>query len=326
MSASAPLQIPPARVRFPGKRSRRLLFAVAALILTGMVCQASAARLALKREIAAADRDPRTGIIRGTEAVDLGPDDARAACLLIHGFVGSRQDFAQLGEQLADAGFHVRMMRLPGHGTTPSEFARLGPEDLLGAARQELRRLQARYDRVYLVGFSMGGAISTCLAAEAGDAVSGLVLVAPYFRVTYRWYYLLPPMTWNAMFSPVIPYVTKGERFVRVNRREAVPHIFSYRAVPTAGAKTLEALGSLARDAGTLARVKAPVLMLQAEGDEAASPEAGAAAFESLASPAKTRHLYDGRSNHHLLWDYDGEDAARRITGFLLAREQGLGA
>jgi carboxylesterase len=300
---------------------RRFLVLVPLLPVLAVGCHACATDRAVEREILAADRDPATGVIRGTEAVNLGPPDAKAACLLIHGFVGSRKDFADLGDRLADAGFFVHMTRLPGHGTTPRDFADVTPDEILTAAQLALYPLLLRFDRVYLVGFSMGGAVSTILASEPPSPLSGLVLVAPYYKVTYYWYYLLPPMTWNAVASPVMPYVIKGDRFVRVNRREAVPHIFSYRAVPTSGAKTLEALGKRARQPETLAAVSAPVLMLQAEGDEAASPAAGKAAFERLGSTEKSLRLFDDRSNHHLLWDYDAEAAKDEILNFLIDLE-----
>lgn len=251
----------------------------------------------------------------------LGPDDAGAACLLIHGFVGSRRDFADLGVRLADAGFYVQLMRLPGHGTTPREFAALGPEDLLAAAREECRDLLARFDRVYVIGFSMGGAITTILSSEENENLAGAVLISPYYKVTYYPYYILPPMTWNAIFSPVMPYVIKGDAFVRVNRREAVAHIFSYRVVPTKGAKTLEALGRQARDPQTLEKITVPLLMVQAEGDEAASPKAGREAFERIRSPDKTHRMFSERSNHHLLWDYEAEEAKAVILEFLERQE-----
>lgn len=301
----------------PLRHLRKFLLAIPLFLAAATGCQSCASQRALQKEVASAPRDPDTGVILGTEAISLGPPDARAACLLVHGFVGSRKDFADLGERLAADGYYVRMMRLPGHGTTPREFAALGPEDLLAAARAELKNLESRFDRVYLIGFSMGGAISTELAAEEGNGLAGVVLLSPYYRVTYHWYYVLPPMLWNRMFSPVVSYVIKTDRFVRVNLRESVSHIFSYRAIPTRGALTLEALGREARDPSTLRAVRAPLLLLQAEGDEAASPEAGREAFAQLGSTVKSIHMYGTRSNHHLLWDYDGEDAKLRILDFL---------
>ncbi|MCA9450554.1 MAG: hypothetical protein KC931_25760, partial [Candidatus Omnitrophica bacterium] len=70
----------------------------------------------MESEIQGYPRDPKTGVVKGTEAVTLDGTGANSA-LLVHGFVGSRIDFNDLGEILNDEGLTVRMTRLPGHGT-----------------------------------------------------------------------------------------------------------------------------------------------------------------------------------------------------------------
>lgn len=258
-----------------------------------------------------------TEVIPGTEAVWLGREDAPAAVLLLHGFVGSRIDFADLGERLAERGFRVRMARLPGHGTTPEDFARVTAEDLIAAAREELAALRADHERVYLVGFSMGGALALLTGAEAEPPPDGIVLLAPFFEVTYIWYYLLPPRVWNAAFAPLVAFVPKTDRYVKVNRRESVPEMFSYRRVPTSGARQLDRLGKMAGDPAVLAKVEAPLLLIHAEGDEAASPDAARKAFARIGSDGKKAHWYGRDINHHLLWDHEAEDAKGRVVEFL---------
>ena len=51
-------------------------------------------------------------------------------------------------------------------------------------------------------------------------------------------------------------------------------------------------------------------------GDDAACPDRAAKAFEMIGSGDKEIAWFD-RSNHHILWDYDGEEAANRIENFL---------
>ncbi|MHC4377365.1 MAG: alpha/beta hydrolase [Planctomycetota bacterium] len=131
-------------------------------------------------------RDPLTGIIEGAEERRLGPVDAPAAVLLLHGYSSSPRDWAGLPEALATAGWAVHVPLLPGHGTHPEDLAATTNADLRTAVRAEFDALAARHERVVVAGFSMGGALATELAAER--PVERLVLVAPYYRATRPWF------------------------------------------------------------------------------------------------------------------------------------------
>jgi carboxylesterase len=310
---------------------RRIRMLVVSLVLLAaiLLLYSCATTYGARRSNATEDRDPATGIVRGTEALTLRPDaknDAPpldAACLLVHGFVGSRRDFAGLGDYLAKKGFAVRLMRLPGHGTTPSEFARLKPGALLEAVREEYANLRREHRKVYVVGFSMGGALSTLLASR--EPMDGLVLIAPYYGVRYHWFYVLPAETWTALLGRLAPYVRKSERFVRVNDRSQVSNIFAYDWVPTAGARQLVQLGRDARQETVLRAIRCPVLVLHSQGDFAASPKASAKAFALIGSQRK-EYVSLTRSDHHLLWDYDRAEATRRVGGFLLGLARPAGS
>jgi carboxylesterase len=252
-------------------------------------------------------------VVRGTEAVTLKGTGPNAA-LLVHGFVGSRTDYNDLGEVLQKKGLTVRLMRLPGHGTYPAEHAKTTNEDLIEAVRSEYLDLKREHPQVALVGFSMGGALSTIVAS--GEKVDRLILIAPYFGVTHRWYYGLPAETWNGMSSWAIPYVIKNKVFTCVNRKEAKDKVYAYRVISQHGAAELIRLGKRARDPNLLARVTCPVLVLHSHGDRAASPSRSAKAFESIGSKNK-RFVWYEKSNHHILWDYDREEAKGEIVNFL---------
>lgn len=310
-------------VRLPRPLRPLALLRAAAFLLLALFlawgAYACAGHRALQREIRDTPRDPATGVVRGAEARTLDPpashDAPTTACLLLHGFVGSRRDFGELGERLAAAGFHVDMMRLPGHGVTPPEFARQTPESMIQAVAEEFRALKRRYRAVHVVGFSMGGSLATLLAAR--EPVDRLVLAAPYYGVTYQWWYLLPAETWNAALGPVVPYVLKSDAFKMVNRREAADEIYCYHCVPTRGAATLMELGRRAFRPETLAAIRCPTLMIASETDGAASPRCMRAAFDRLKNAPKEALWIDPRNNHHIFWDYDREATIKAVVDFL---------
>ena len=205
-------------------------------------------------------------------------------------------------------------MLLPGHGTSPKDFAQCIPEDLITAVREEARAMREKHKTFVMAGHSMGGALSTIVAAEVKP--DGLILAAPYFGVTYRWYYGLRPETWTRLASRLVPYVYKGKLFLQVNRKAAKADIFSYTWIPSKGLRTLVGVGERAKDKAVLSKIACPVLWLHSEGDVAASEAAAEAAVAQMASPTKeTVRLV--RSNHHIFWDYEREEVAEAILRFM---------
>lgn len=261
-----------------------------------------------------APRDPETEILIGAEPRSLGPEDAPVAVLLIHGFIGAGTNFGELPQRLADAGHRVRVMRLPGHGTFPRDFARTPPAELIQGILDEIRPLKERHAKVVLVGHSMGGALSA-LAASL-EEVDGLVLGAPYFGVTHRWYYLLPAEVWARITGPFIRWVYRGDPFIRIKRTEVRGQILSYRWIPARGSATLLDLGNRAKDPEVLARIACPVLHLHSRDDGAASPRVAEAAFNAIGATNK-RLVWLGNSDHHIFWDYDREEVIGEILRFV---------
>jgi carboxylesterase len=254
-------------------------------------------------------------VVPGTEAIELGDPQANTHCLLVHGFAGSRKDFADLGERLADAGCHVRMERLPGHGTTPEDMEVTTADELVEHVLAAVRSAKAEHERVVLVGFSMGGAISTIVAAQ--EPVDRLVLLAPCYEIQHQWYYFQRPEWWAEKLQPAVRWVPKAQGTVQVNRKEARPHLFSYPRISTRSVITLAELGRRASQPETLGAIQVPVLMMHSPSDFAAAQIASEAAFPMLGSEDKRYVRVDARNNHHILWDHDHEAVKAEIMAFL---------
>src|ERR1700730_12909253 len=85
--------------------------------------------------------------------------------LLVHGLNGSRKDFAEMEMLLLARGIVAVNMLLPGHGSKVKDMLGTGWEDWSQAVRNELRALKQCCDVVFLVGHSLGGALSLHVAA-----------------------------------------------------------------------------------------------------------------------------------------------------------------
>tara|TARA_B110000037_G_scaffold130155_1_gene147872 strand:+ start:447 stop:899 length:453 start_codon:yes stop_codon:yes gene_type:complete len=150
--------------------------------------------------------------------------------------------------------------------------------------------------------------------------VDKLVLIAPFFEVTHRWYFGLRAETWNAAIGFLIPYLPKTSRSVQVNRREAVPHLFSNSWLPTSAISTLVELGQEAGDPNTLSRIGSDVLVLHSPKDMAASQIASLRNFNLLGTERRRYIEMPNRNNHHLLSDWDREMAYDHILDFILGQ------
>ncbi len=295
------------------RRIRRLAGVLIALVLLFAGCSLVTNHL-VQRADQTALRDPETGILIGAEERDLGPADATGAILMVHGFVGGSNNFNTVPDILAEHGWHVRVMRLPGHGTSPLDFEEVSADELTDAVHAELIKLKETYSTVVLAGHSMGGALSTIAAAE--DNPDRLVLAAPYYGVTYHWYYILKPESWNRVLHPFIRWVYKGELFKQVNREEVKNSIVSYAWIPTHGLQILDEIGKQARQPETLERIHCPILLLHSINDVAASFTEAQRAFKIIPAEQK-KAVWLEKSNHQIFWDYENGQVAEEIVQFI---------
>lgn len=88
----------------------------------------------------------------------------KTGVLCLHGFTGGPYEVQPLVDYLeANTDWKIVVPTLPGHGET-LELKNLSAESWMMAAEQALRLLQKEVNRVFVVGFSMGGIIAIYLA------------------------------------------------------------------------------------------------------------------------------------------------------------------
>lgn len=254
------------------------------------------------------------GYMPGAAPQWLGPAGSRRAALLVHGFLGCGENLGSLPQALADAGWRVRVMLLPGHGTRSRDIMGVSAEEWRLAVEREYAALCERHGEVLVVGHSLGGALAALAAAKAERPPCGLVLCAPYFGVAHRWWYGLRPETWLAIARPVIPWTYKGKLFMQVNRPEAKDVVQSYPWAPTSAMGEVMRVGQWVNSDETLQGVTCPVLWIHAPGDRAAAYEAAEWATKRMSG--EVEHLRLDRSNHLIFHDYEREAVVERIIEF----------
>jgi len=177
--------------------------------------------------------------------------------LLIHGFTGSPAHMLPLGEKLHKAGFAVRGMLLPGHGTTPQDMKKSTWQDWLQAVRLEAREMAKEYAHFSVAGLSMGGVLSLMMAQEM-DLTGCVSIAAPMKTVTkIRW---LAPIA-----APILPMLHHAKP---EGTRANVDHTYAvgYGSYPTKSVHDLSILMRRARQ--QLSLITCPILTVQSHQDE----------------------------------------------------------
>lgn len=261
-----------------------------------------------------APRDPGANFLQGATPRELGPPDAGRAVLFIHGFIGAQSNFNDLPDRVAEDGWYVRTMRLPGHGSSPRDFERTSTEDLIAGVREEVRALRVRFPDVVLVGHSLGGALAAIVAAE--EPVQGLVLCAPYFELTWSDTLGFRLERFAPSIAPIIRWFPGRPGGGPVNLKKNRKRIDFYRWIPAQGMIAAAGVARRARDKTTLGAITAPVLAIHSRIDTITSPEATAAALPAIASARKAM-IWLETSDHVVFWDYESDQVTAAVRAFL---------
>lgn len=226
--------------------------------------------------------------------------------LLIHGLNGSRHDMKELHELFVSEGMVAENMLLPGHGTRVSDMFSLGWPEWASAVRTELAMLKQRCDVVFLVGHSLGGALSLHVAAH--EEVAGVIsMCAPlHLRpVTARVVRLIRRLT------PVLPTIREDVRDPAARRlytRDV------YRWTPLAPVESM--MQFLPQLRAELPHITVPTLVINAIHDHVVPAHDGREIYRLLGS--KEKHLVTlHRSFHVVMKDHDREEVFAKTLAFI---------
>ena len=105
--------------------------------------------------------------------------EGRQSVLLVHGWGASLYMWRAWFAPLAEAGYHVVALDLPGHGLSdkPCDEGRYRLDSMVSSLREIIARRRLRSPHV--VAQSMGGSIALDLAMSGDPAIKRLVLVNP---------------------------------------------------------------------------------------------------------------------------------------------------
>jgi carboxylesterase len=229
-------------------------------------------------------------------------------CLLIHGFTSTPRVVRPLADYLHQQGHTVLGIRLSGHATGIEDMMRTRCEDWLASAEDGWHLLQNCTERVFAIGFSLGGVLSLLLASKY--PVAGVATMAAFYempsKLAKRLGRLLVPM------SKVIPKLKKSGGGWFIPEREKDYLAYDYN--PVRPAWELTRLVKHLR--ATLPDIHTPALIIHSKDEEYVLPNQAELVYQHLGSEDKTLMWVEG-SGHIITRDGDPIKAFQAIAEFV---------
>lgn len=231
-------------------------------------------------------------------------DGGEIGVLLCHGFTGTPQSLRPWADHLAARGLTVSVPLLPGHGTRWQDMQLTGWQDWYAEVDRELRSLTATCSQVFVFGMSMGGALTLHLAAQHGDAISGIVLVNPSVKADGIPIKAVPVLR---HLVPSVPGIASDIA------KEGVTET-GYDRTPLHAVYSLSRFWKLVR--AELPQVIQPLLLLHSRVDHVVHPSNSAIVLGRVSSADVTERVLE-RSYHVATLDHDAEQIFEESYGFV---------
>lgn len=213
-----------------------------------------------------------------------------------------------MGEYLNGQGYTCLGVRLAGHATRPKDMVRSRWMDWTASVEDGYNLLRGAVDRVYLVGLSMGGALSLLMSTKLD--VKGVVTISTPYELPDE-----HPAWQIKLYSYFRAYMPKTREAPGAGwfDKEAFKEHISYPLNPIRSAAELKAL--LGKMQAALPKVTVPVYMIHSRDDTYVVPENMERIYAGLVNVSDRTKVYITGSGHVVTRD------AARDQVFELARD-----
>ncbi len=247
--------------------------------------------------------------------------------LLIHGFGGMPGELRPLGTFLAEQGFTVSGVLLARHGRHPEDMYKVRWQEWFESVATALDELQSRCERVFVLGYSLGGLLALYLAARR--PVAGVITLAAALQLSGGWPLRLLPV---ARYLMPWFYPMRGANFGDPRLRAdlsskigaldfddpaVIQQLRASIRIPTGAIYEIVRLAQRVRR--DLPQIKVPALVLQGRRDETVLPISAEQVLAGLGSTDKQLRWFE-RSGHLLPNDVEQATVRAAIAEWLEKR------
>ncbi len=194
----------------------------------------------------------------------------QGAVLMVHGFPSTPYSYEEASIAVHEAGYDVFVPLLPGFGTDPKDLKHTTYTQWYAYLRDFYLEKRNHYPRLYVIGTSMGGAMTLDLASEfsgTDDAPDGIVTVAaPIYLNNLREGFAMNPLSYLGRTVALFTSSFKTDIYHGAEEaNDGDENWIGYKGVfVTAG---VSLIGALKRIRHSLIKVTVPILCIHDTGD-----------------------------------------------------------
>jgi carboxylesterase len=228
----------------------------------------------------------------------------RTGILFIHGFTGSPASVRPWALGVHEAGYTVSVPRIAGHATHWKDLNRTSWEDMYESVEEAFFTLKSNCDRVFIAGFSVGGALALRIAQIHGSQTEGLILLNPSIYDDRKIFKLLP------LLKHLIPFLKSSGSDIA--QPEKIQH--GYRGTPLKALDSIRGLWRRVED--DLHLVDLPLLVGYSLNDHVVDPSCSITVIDSVSSPTVREVIFE-KSFHNVSLDYELNDLITESIEFI---------
>ncbi|CAH0526094.1 alpha/beta hydrolase [Vibrio hippocampi] len=209
--------------------------------------------------------------------------------LLVHGLGDSPYSFVDVAQHLADKGYLVRTILLPGHASKAGDLALPSLEDWQGVVHHHIQLLKRQTPSLWLGGYSTGANLAT-EAAIKDPTIDGLLLFSPAFEPT----------------STAVRWAGLASYFVTWADQDPEDNPLRYNSLPMNGAAVYYQTTEVVKQALKGRSYDKPVFMIMSEADGIIDTGYAAEVFQHTMT----------HPNKHLVWQGETKATDTHISRF----------
>ncbi len=240
------------------------------------------------------------------------PETPRAAVILVHGAAEHGGRYSHVAERLQREGYAVYALDHRGHGRSDGRRAMIDRLDrLVDDLGLFVKRVREEHEgsKPFLVGHSLGGAVSLTYAIRHGDTIQGLIVSGPAVATEAVPAALKTITAGLSKVAPNLPVFKIEEDAVSRDPQVVLdyqkdPLNYPGKLPARTRGEIMRAMDTIPRDAVAL---RTPLLLLHGGDDRLCPPEGSRIVHANAGSADKTLKVYDGL--YHEIFNEPEQDA-----------------